>query len=165
MKRSTMGVCLLAAALVGGFGGSALAADAPHRDDVQARPLRKMLGGQLGRLLTLRSELDLTAEQRDKIHAIVKAHRQELAEVLRPVAEKRRALRDATLADSANEATIRAAADELGKAIGDAAVIGAKVKAEVLGVLTPEQREKVAQFRQESAAAVDRFLDKAAESP
>ncbi len=63
--------------------------------------------------------------------------------MLKPVAEKRRALRDATLAENPNEATIRDAADELGKAIGDAAVVGSKIKAEIHKVLTPEQQEKI----------------------
>jgi Spy/CpxP family protein refolding chaperone len=97
-------------------------------------------------------------EQREQIRGIVKSHRREIAAVLRPVADKRRALRDATLAENANEAAIRTAADELGKAIGDAAVVGSKIKAEVRPVLTPEQRDKITKFRQQSESAVDKFL-------
>ena len=159
MKFGMIGVCLLATALAGGVGVSGLAAAGPLGDDVpEARPLRMLASGQFGRLLALRSELGITTEQRTQIRRIVKSHRQEIAAVMTPVAEKRRALRDATLAENANEATIQAAAGELGKAIGDAAVVGSKIKAEVQQVLTPEQREKVSQFRQQSETAVDKFL-------
>ncbi|MGD9632702.1 MAG: Spy/CpxP family protein refolding chaperone [Pirellulales bacterium] len=163
MKFGTIGICLVAAVLAGATGATGLAATGSLGDDVpEARPLRMLVGGQLGRLLTLRSELDVTAEQRDKIRGIVRSHKAELVSALRPIAEKRRALRDATLAENANDAAIRAAANELGKTIGDAAVVGSKIKAEVRTVLTPEQREKVDQFRQQSESAVDKFLDQIA---
>jgi Spy/CpxP family protein refolding chaperone len=159
MKFGMIGTCLLATVLAGGAGVSGLAANGPLGDDEpEARPLRMLVSGQFGRLLALRSELDVTAEQRTQIREIVKSHRQELATVLKPVAEKRRALRNATLAEHPNEATIHAADDELGKAIGDAAVVGATIKAEVHHVLTPEQHEMISEFRQQSETAVDKFL-------
>lgn len=163
MKLGTIGICLFAAVLAGSVGATGLAAAGPLGDDVpEARPLRMLVSGQFGRWLTLRSELNITAEQRDKIRAIVKRHQAELASSLRPVAEQRRALRDATLAENANEAAIRSAADELGKAMGEAAVVGSKIKAEVRAVLTSEQLEKVEKFRRQSETAVDTFLDQVA---
>jgi Spy/CpxP family protein refolding chaperone len=165
MKTGTFGFALLIAAIVGTTGANALAATGQVADDMpEARPLRMLMSGQFGHLLALRSELDITTEQRTQIREIVRSHRQELATVLKPVAEKRRALRDATLADSRNEAAIRAAADELGNAIGDAAVVGSKIKAEVHAVLTPEQREKIGEFRGQSQTAVDRFLAQMADA-
>ena len=164
MRIKKIGICLCAAVLAGGFGASALAATGALSNDVpEARPLGMLMSGQFGRLLTLRSELGITTDQREQIRGIVKSHRQEIATVLKPVAEKRRALRDATLAETPNDATIHAAADELGKAIGDAAVVGSKIKAEVHDVLTPEQREKITEFRQQSETAVDKFLAKLAD--
>lgn len=164
MKFGMIGTCLLATVLAAGGSVSGLAAGGPLGDDVpEARPLRMLVSGQFGRLLTLRSELGITADEREQIRGIVKSHRQELANVLKPMAEKRRALRDATLAEHPNEATIHAAAGELVKAIGDAAVVGAKIKAEVHSVLTPEQREKVSEFRHDTETAVDRFLAKMAD--
>jgi Spy/CpxP family protein refolding chaperone len=131
-------------------------------DEGPARPLRMFLSGQFGRLLELRSELELTTEQRTQIRDVVKNHRAEIAVALQPVVERRRALREATLAANVDEAAIRTAATDLGKAIGDAAVVGAKVKAEVRAVLTPEQQKKLDEFRGESDAAIDSFLDEAA---
>src|SRR3972149_11314742 len=96
MKFGTIGVCLLATVLAGGAGVSGLAANGPLGDDVpEARPLRMLVSGQFGRLLTLRSELDVTTEQRQQIRGIVKNHRQEIAAALKPVAEKRRGGRGA----------------------------------------------------------------------
>jgi Spy/CpxP family protein refolding chaperone len=110
--------------------------------------------------MTLRSELDVTAEQRDAIRKIVQSHRSEIVEVAKPIVEKRRALRDATLAKEPNEAAIRTAANDLGKAIGDAAVLASKVKAEVAKVLTPEQMHRVEAFRGQSDSAIDGLLEK-----
>jgi periplasmic protein CpxP/Spy len=164
MKFGMIGACVLATVLAGGAGVSGLAANGSLGDDVpEARPLRMLVSGQFGRLLTLRSELGITTDQREQIRGIVKSHRQELATALKPVAEKRRALRDATLAENPDDAAIHAAADELGKAIGDAAVVGAKIKAEVHQVLTPEQRNKVSEFRHDTETAVDKFLTEMAD--
>jgi len=124
------------------------------------RPLRSFIQGQIGRLMTLRSELDVTAEQRDAIRKIVENHRSEIVAVAKPIVEKKRALRDATLAKEPSDTAIRSAANDLGKAIGDAAVLASKVKGEVAKVLTPEQIQKVEAFRDQSDSAVDGLIQK-----
>src|SRR4029077_1724160 len=120
MRMRTIGICTLATMLAAG-GAASLGAVAGPGDVGEAHPLRMLLSGQIGRLLTLRSEVNLTAYQREQIHGIVKSHKQELVTAMKPVAEKRRALRDATIAEHPDEAAIRTAASDLGKAIGDAA--------------------------------------------
>jgi Spy/CpxP family protein refolding chaperone len=104
----------------------------------------------------------VTAEQREKFRDMLAEHRTEIVGVAKPVVEKRRALRDAVLADHPDESAIRSAANDLGKAIGDAAVLAAKVKPEVSKVLTSEQRDKIKQFRTKNDKAVDEFIDKIA---
>jgi Spy/CpxP family protein refolding chaperone len=152
-------MCLISAALVGGVGAAGNAATGWGRGHGEGGPLRALMSGQVGRLLTLRSELDLTTEQKDSIHKIVDNHRQEIRDVMKPVAEKRRALRDATIAASPDEKAIRAAASDLGSALGNAAVLGSKIKTEVVTVLTPEQKQKIDEFRKHADAAVDHFFD------
>jgi Spy/CpxP family protein refolding chaperone len=155
-KRTIASLCLA------GLSVCALGAAAAPRitaGDGEARPLRMFIQGQLGRLMTLRSELNVTNEQREAIKKIVESHRSEIVTVAKPIVEERRALREATLAKNPNEETIRAAANELGKAIGDAAVLASKVKGEVGKVLTPEQMHKVEQFRLQSDNAVNGFID------
>lgn len=161
MRLRTIGTYFMAMSLAIAAAGSAAAAP-PVDAFEEARPLRMFLSGQFGRLLQLRSELDLSDEQRTEIREIVKSHKSEIAAAMKPVVEKRRALREATLAETPNEQAIRTAAADLGKALGDVAVVGAKIKAEVREVLTPEQREKIKSHRTEADAAVDQFIDEAA---
>lgn len=125
-------------------------------------PLGKFITGRIGRVMVLRSELDMTADQRKEIRTIVKSHRAEFLEVARPITEKRRALRDAVLAEVPDEAAIRAASEDLAAVIGDAAVLGATVSSEVREVLTDEQIEKIGQMILDNTLAADEFLDKMA---
>jgi Spy/CpxP family protein refolding chaperone len=86
--------------------------------------------------------LDLTDAQRDRIRAIRDQHRGEfeaLAERTRP---QREALIDAVMADPIDEGAIRQQTTDLAQSLGDAAVLGARVRAEVFQVLTPEQQQK-----------------------
>ena len=156
-KRTIASLCLVGLAVCG---LGAVAAPRMMPGDGEARPLRLFIQGQVGRLMTLRSELDVTSEQREAIQKIVQSHRSEIVAVAKPIVEKRRALRDATLAKESNEDAVRAAANDLGKAIGDAAVLASKVKGEVGKVLTPEQMHKIEEFRQVSDGAVDGFVEK-----
>lgn len=166
-RRIAIATCIVTTLAAGGWAlaNSSYAAGplgAAIMEDGPARPLRMFLSGQFGRLLELRSELNLTTEQRKQIRDVVVSHNTEIATAIKPVVEKRRALREATLAANVDETAIRTAANDLGKAIGDAAMIGAKVKAEVRAVLTPEQQKKLDEFRGASDSAVDSFLDEAA---
>jgi Spy/CpxP family protein refolding chaperone len=115
-------------------------------------------------MLTLRSELQLTDEQREQIKTIVQSHKQEIVTVAKPVVAKHRTLRDAVLADSADEKAIRSAADDLGHSIGDAAVLAAKIKGEVHKVLTTEQQGKIDDFRKHADAAVDEFIQQVSQA-
>lgn len=160
MRLGFLGVCVASAALAAGVGTMGSAAhDGSLHQDSSGRPLRMLLSGQFGRLLTLRSELRLSEEQRGQIEAIIQSHRDEIVALAKPIAEKWRAMRDANAAD---ETAIRAAADDLGKAIGDLAVLAAKIRAEVNVVLTPDQRVKIGNFRKQANGAVDDFFSEVA---
>ncbi len=124
-------------------------------------PFGRLISGNIGRLMVLRSELDLTDQQKAKLKETIGPRKPEIAKVAKGVWEKRTALLDAVLADQPNDEAIRHAADELGKAIGDAAVLASKVVADVRPILTGEQREKVQKCRQECQAATAKFFQKA----
>jgi Spy/CpxP family protein refolding chaperone len=128
-------------------------------------PLGKMISGNLGRLLTLRSELDVTADQRAQIHEVLKSHRSEIVATVKLLYDARTDLRDVVMTDEADESEIRSAADALGNAIADAAVKRAKLRKEIAPLLTPEQQELVREFMAENDAAVDKFLANAATAP
>jgi Spy/CpxP family protein refolding chaperone len=163
MKKRWIGMSVAALCVAGVLGVAAGAAPTPDVAGLglggeQQGPLARLVSGQFGRLLTLRSEVNLTSDQKVKIKTIVSAHKAEIAAVAKPLVEKRRALRDAVSAKAPDEKVIRAAADELGKSIGNAAVLGSKVKAEVRVVLTPEQAQKIEEFRKQSDQTVDSFI-------
>lgn len=125
-------------------------------------PLGRMISGNLGRLMVLRSELNLSDEQRSQVRDVLVRHRSEIASTVQAVRAKRLALRDAVLAESADEAAIRAAAAELGEQIGNAAVKASKLKAQVAPILTDEQRTLIVEFMADRDQAIDRFLEQAA---
>ncbi len=110
-------------------------------------PIARLIAGKIGRLLVLRSELKVTDAQRQKIAEVVKSHRQEIQPKVKAILEKKRALREAVVFKPADEQTIRKAAEDLGKAIGDAAVVASRVIGEAKGALTAGQLARIHQFR------------------
>jgi Spy/CpxP family protein refolding chaperone len=160
MKKRWIILSLLTVLTVGGLGGTVLgvAASQAVAANGEGGPLRRLFTGQIGRWLTLKSELNLTADQRQQIRAIVQSHRAEIAAVLKPLVEKRRALRAATTGPTVNESAIRAAAADLTQSVGDAAVLAAKIKLEVRRVMTPHQLQQIDAFGQQSDSAVDQFI-------
>ena len=128
-------------------------------------PLANFIRAQVGRLITLRSELDLTDAQKEQLKAIVKSHKAEIMAAIKPVIEKRRALNDAILAETTDEKAIRAAADDLGHAIGDLSVLAARIKQEAAVVLTADQKQKLSDFRQQVEKSIDQMMDKIGSEP
>lgn len=124
-------------------------------------PLGRLVTGNLGRLLVLRSEMNLTDGQREKIKVVLVEHKPEIASAAKGVWEKRNALRDAVLDEKSDDAAVRKAADELGKAIGDAAVLGRKIRGQVAPILTDPQRKLVKECRADCQQATARFFEDA----
>jgi len=156
---------LLVGASMAGMGAMAVAVDAAAPAATQAMrqrlldtPLGRLIVGRIGRGMVLRSELRITPEQREQIRGIVMSHKAEIAKVARPIVAKKRALREALLAEKPDEKAIRAAVDDLGKAGGDAAVLVAKVLGEMRTVLSDEQIKRIEKFHADNQTAVDTFL-------
>ena len=121
-------------------------------------PLARLIMGNIGRLLVLRSELNISAEQRKKIAAEIKSHKDEIRPIAKEIFEKRMAIRDAVLNKAGDRQAIMAAANDLGKAIGDAAVLASKVIAKVKPVLTSEQQERIKNFRMANEKATAEWI-------
>ncbi len=159
MKKLGILLALMAVLTAGGLGGTVLGvATTQAVDRGDAGPIRRLIIGQIGRLMTLGSDLNLTTDQRAQIRQIVMSHRTEIVAVVKPLIDKRRALRAATNGPNVDEAAIRAASNDLAQSIGDAAVLAAKIKLEVRSVLTPHQTQQIDEFRKQSDAAVDGFV-------
>ena len=159
MRKSIL-IMLLAAFGLCGVGSLAFSAPTTEPSAWRQGALSRLIHAQIGRWMTLRNELDLTPAQKDQIHAILQSHKAQIVQVMQPVVEKRRALRDAIANPNSDEQSIRAAADDLGHSIGDAAVLAARIRKEISPILTDEQRQKLTDFRAQSDHAVDEFFQK-----
>ena len=111
-----------------------------------------MRGGPRGILPGLRA-LDLEEGQRDRIREIAEQNRDAGAAMAQQVRAAREALNDVVVSEVVNESTIRARAAELATLEADAAVQRAYVSAQILQVLTPDQR---AEWRELRADAKER---------
>ena len=118
------------------------AASAQPRGERGARAGRMGRGGGPppgGQLMHLRA-LDLSEVQQEQIRSIHEQSGEATRAANEQVRVARLALQDAVTADVVNEYAIRAVANELGIAEGDAAVLRAYLHAQVWQLLTPEQQ-------------------------
>lgn len=86
--------------------------------------------------------VDLTDAQREQVRTIMEAHKDELAQVGTRLREAHRALGAAAEAEPIDEAAIRSASTAVATALADEAILRAKVRAEVSGILTAEQLQQ-----------------------
>lgn len=86
---------------------------------------------------------NLTDAQRDQVRGVIGAHRDELRSLFEQVTQARRALSASVERGQVDEA----AASQVGTATAAVALAEARIRAEVLQLLTPEQREAVQKRR------------------
>lgn len=162
MSRKVVSAMLVALLLLGMAAVPSIAAETVKEDGgaqpAGPPPLAGLIMGNIGRFLVLGSELNISAEQRKKIAAEVKSHKDEIRPVAKEISEKRMALRDAVLNKPGDRQAIMAAANDLGKAIGDAAVLASKVIAKVKPVLTSEQQERIKNLRMANDKATAEWI-------
>jgi protein CpxP len=138
---------LVAAGLVAALaGGTAIAvAQPPQGGPGVSGPGRGPRGGMrggFGGMLPLRG-IDLTDAQRDQVRSIMESHQAEFEQVRTKLREGHRALASASNGQTVDEAAIRAASTTLAAAMADEAILRAKVRSEVFGILTAEQQQKL----------------------
>ena len=115
-------------------------------------PLAAAALGAIGRLDALGNALNVTDEQKQAVQAILDAHGAELEPLGKAIIEKRAALQAAVLRENVDPETIKAAARDMGAALGDASVVVSRVLAEVRKLLTPEQIERLNRFAAQQPA-------------
>lgn len=165
MSRTKVAACVLVGTVAMLLGAQPVVWAAHGEESRWAdTPLHKLISGHIGRWMVLRSELNVSGEQKAKIKEVVQSQKPEIATAAKAVWEKHVALRSAVLADQPDEQVIRKASDDLGKAIGDAAVLASKVAGQVKPILTTEQREKIKQFRQECETSTAGFFERSAKA-
>jgi len=97
--------------------------------------------GVCGVPLRILRQLDLTDEQVKTIQKVLEANKEKAETSRKAIAEATKALHEATI--KGDEAGIQEAAKNLGKAIGNGAVLRASMMNSVKEVLTDEQREEL----------------------
>jgi len=91
----------------------------------------------------LASELDLSDAQRLQIRGVLKAHADEILNHAQAAMNARRAMRDAVMASTPDEASIHALAAQMGSIHADGAMMVTRIRAEIWPILTPQQQQKL----------------------
>ncbi|MGH9383739.1 MAG: Spy/CpxP family protein refolding chaperone [Vicinamibacterales bacterium] len=115
-------------------------------------PMRGGPGGPVGLLGDLGPALHqagVTEDQHAQIKNVLDSHRDEFQAIGERMKAARDGMRAAVEADTIDENAIRAKALEVAAVEADHAILGARVRAEILSLLTAEQLEKVKTFRAE----------------
>jgi Spy/CpxP family protein refolding chaperone len=100
-------------------------------------------GGPMGMLPMLGRTLNLTDTQKDQIKAIAGAHTDEWKSLADRERTAHAALNDLVIADTIDEAAIRQKSAEVAAVDADAAVARAHAHAEVLQILTADQKTQL----------------------
>ncbi len=138
------------------FGGYAkLSADKRAKIDA----VRNMVRGIIGRVMVLRSELDVTDEQRGQIKEVFQSHKDDLRNNVTAVLKSRRALANA-ITSGQSEEELKKAADNLGDAVAKAALEFAKTRQDARKVLTAEQKKEIDETRTAIWNSIDEFREK-----
>jgi len=103
-------------------------------------------GGLGGRMMR---ELDLSEAQRDKMFEIRHASQPAMHAKMNDLRKNRVALREAATARDYDAGRVRALADEGAKIQADLTVMRVETQQKALAVLTPEQRAKLEQAREQ----------------
>ena len=106
------------------------------------------MGGPMGGAFVFREVMrDLTDAQREQVRAIHERH----ADRLRPLAERAHTAREAlnTAILSGNDGNLQALSIEVGNAETELTFAQAQVQSEIFKLLTPEQKQKIAERRKQ----------------
>lgn len=90
--------------------------------------------------------LNLTDAQSQQIRQILDSRQAQMAAQFQTLKSARQALHQATITTPVNEGAIRNAAQALAQAEGDAALLHAQIRAQILPLLNSDQQQKFAAF-------------------
>ena len=99
-------------------------------------------------------ELNLTDAQRNSIRGAMQSHRDEFKAIARDAIAARSALGDAVTADTIDQNAIRALSAKVAEVELSAALLRARVHAEVFALLTPEQQQKAKELRENAKGRI-----------
>jgi Spy/CpxP family protein refolding chaperone len=109
-------------------------------------------------------DLDLTQTQQEQVRALFKSNRQAFQSAMKTVFSARLALEQAVAANPADDAAVRTRSTELGSAETELTSLEAKVRSQIVALLTTEQKQKLDQIEQEHWKHLQRMLDRMGEA-
>lgn len=142
MKRHIIIGALAIATLAGGVPG----VHAQPGPDFDGAPLGEGYGrhGKMDpeqHLARMAKKLKLTDAQKEQVQAIIKAEKERIAPLREKLTENRKKLREATEAETFDEAAVKALAATQAELQAELMVSHVKTRQQVHAILTPEQRE------------------------
>jgi Spy/CpxP family protein refolding chaperone len=105
-------------------------------------------------------DLDLTQTQQGQVRDIFKSNRQDFQNAMKTVFSARLALEQAVAANPADDAAVRARSTELGSAETELTSLEAKVRSQIVALLTTDQKQKLDQIEQDHWKHLQRMLDR-----
>jgi len=119
---------------------------------------REVIRTAMRHMLNFRHETPLSAEQKQKARGVIESHRSEIRSQMERGRDARRAMMDAVKGSGPDAAATKEAADKIGNAARDRALLMARVASEIKPLLTPEQLKRVESARAEIESDVDAAL-------
>jgi Spy/CpxP family protein refolding chaperone len=121
-------------------------------------------GPGMGLSPAILDDLDLTQAQQDNVRDLFKSNRQAFQSAMKTVFSARLALEQAVAANPPDDTMVRARSTELGSAETELTSLEAQVRRQIVGLLTPEQKQKLDQIEQEHWKHLQRMLDRMGEA-
>ena len=158
-KRNVIAATVLAVSVLGVSAGAAVSTRpvgdcGSHSGAYHARFGHPQIP-QERHLQQLMNKLDLTEAQRDQVFAIMHQKRPVLRETMKALRAGRRALKDLAMTENYEPEQVRERAQAQAELQIELMVMTSKTFNEVYGLLTPQQREELAQWKQARRQRVD----------
>jgi protein CpxP len=103
--------------------------------------------------------LNLTDAQRQQVHQLMESDKSATKGLMLNQLNAEKALQDAIAKNPNDEATIRSLAATVGNAKTELTVQRAKIRSQIVGILTPEQKQQLAQWDQKRESRLQKRID------
>ena len=126
-----------------------------QRKGAMAGRMGMMRRGPLAAMRLGMAQLGLNEQQKADVKKILQGHKDQFKALQEQVGPARRALADAI--ESSDDGAIKTAAANLATAQVDGALLAGKVRSEVFGVLTPEQKLKAQELKGRARQRIEKL--------
>jgi periplasmic protein CpxP/Spy len=104
--------------------------------------------------------LNLTDAQRQQVHQLMDSNKPARKSLMLNLFNAQKALQDAIAKNPTDEATIRSLSATVNNAKTELVVQRAKIRSQIVSILTPEQKQQLAQWDQKREARLQKRIDR-----